>query len=298
MVKSKLQGIFAPITTPFDARGTVLYDHLASNMQRYATSDLKGFLVFGSNGENKSLSQDEKLHILKIIAETKAPQQTLLVASIYESTKETLEFALLAQESGADFITLMPPSYFKSAMKDSVLFQYFSDVASELEIPCMLYKAPQFSGGLDLSLELVSKCSKHPNIIGIKDSSSGGIEKLLQVVPDDFSVLSGSANTFLPAMLNGAVGGILSIANYLPHLAVELYNYVTRNELQKAIVLNKQIITLNMAISGIHGVSGVKRAMDLLQFHGDFPRRPLLPIPPEADAKLTSVLREFQSISS
>jgi 4-hydroxy-2-oxoglutarate aldolase len=56
----KLMGVFAPITTPFDEKGEVAYDKLKKNMEFYAKSNLKGYLALGSNGENKSLTNQEK----------------------------------------------------------------------------------------------------------------------------------------------------------------------------------------------------------------------------------------------
>jgi 4-hydroxy-2-oxoglutarate aldolase len=166
-------------------------------------------------------------------------------------------------------------------MKDDVLYRYFSDVASSLTIPCLLYKAPQFSGGLDLSIGLIKKCARHPNIVGIKDSSGGGIEKIQYSVPEKFSVLTGSANTFFSALLGGAVGGVLSIANYLPELTMDLYNCIIKNDINRAKELNRQVIALNIEVSGTYGVAGVKCAMDQTGYFGEYPRLPLEPISAE-----------------
>jgi len=276
-----LEGIFAPICTPFDEKGNLQPEHLAENVKKYALSGIQGYLVLGSNGENKSLTRGEKEKVLKTVIEHRAGNQTVMAGSIFESTAETIDFALMAEEAGADYITLLPPSYFKSAMKDPVLVKYFTDVASALKIPCLLYKASQFSGGIDLSISLIKECAKHPNIAGIKDSSSSGIEKVLKAAPENFKVLSGSANTFFTAMMSGASGGVLSVANYLPEKAVELYNYIMAKDLQNAIKLDRLIVNGNIEISGAHGVAGVKCAMDLCGYRGGQPRLPLLPVPPE-----------------
>lgn len=106
-------GVFAPITTPFDENGEVAYDKLKENMKVYGKSRLKGYLALGSNGENKSLSNSEKEKVLETIIKNKGAGQVVMAGSIFESTKETIEFAKVAQGLGADFITLLPPSYFK-----------------------------------------------------------------------------------------------------------------------------------------------------------------------------------------
>ena len=292
-MQKPLNGIFAPICTPFSEKGIILYDHLIDNIKKYAKTDLHGYFILGSNGENKSLTRSEKEQILKIVHENKNPEQIIITGSIFESTGETIEFAQMAQDYGADYISLLAPSYFASAMKDQVLIKYFTDVASSLNIPCLLYKAPQFSGGVDLSVNLIKECIKHPNIAGIKDSSSGGVEKILSISPEKFTVLSGSANTFFTAMMSGAKGGILSAANYLPEKIVQLYRYIETGDLHMAVKLDRQIVMSNLLISGTYGVAGVKSAMDQCGYYGDYPRLPLLPISPEGMASVRDSLKYF-----
>lgn len=283
-------GVFAPITTCFDADGTLNLQALKDNMKKYAASPIQGYLALGSNGENKSLTWDEKIEVAKVIIENKAPDQIVMAGSIFESTVETVAFAKEMEKLGADYITLLSPCYFKSMMKDEVLIKYFTDVASAVNTPCMLYNAPQFCGGITLSVGLVKECAKHPNIVGIKDSSSGNVEKFGLGLPADFQVLSGSANTFLSCLLTGGIGGVISLANSMPEVVCRMYDYVMAGDLKKAAALNREIIKANLGVSGKYGVAGVKHAMDLNGFFGGAPRLPLLPIPEEGKKTVADCL--------
>ena len=220
-------GGYAPITTPFDKDGEVAYDKLIENMEFYAKSPLKGYLALGSNGENKSLTTEEKTKVLEIIINNKGADQYVMAGCIFESTKETIEFAKVADELGSDFITLLPPSYFKKQMTDEVLLKYFSDVANSVTKPCLVYNAPQFCGGTVLSVNLIKDLAKHPNIIGVKDSSNAAnIESYLFAVRDVFNVVPGSANFFMNGLFAGANGGVISLANIFPDMTCELYDLV------------------------------------------------------------------------
>ena len=283
-------GVFAPITTTFDPDGTLNLDAMRENVKKYAASPIHGYLALGSNGENKSLTNEEKIAVAKDIIENKAPEQIVMAGSIFESTMETIAFAKEMEKLGADYITLLSPCYFKSAMKDEVLIRYFTDVASAVDTPCMLYNAPQFCGGITLSLNVIKECAKHPNIVGIKDSSSGNVEKIALSVPKDFQVLSGSANTFLSCLLNGGIGGVISLANSVPDVVCRLYDYFVKGELAKAAALNREVIKANMGVSGKYGVAGVKYAMDLNGFFGGAPRLPLLPISEEGKQAVRACL--------
>jgi 4-hydroxy-2-oxoglutarate aldolase len=291
-MEKKLMGVFAPITTPFDEKGEVAYDKLRENMKVYARSNLKGYLALGSNGENKSLSNDEKEKVLDTIIKNKGADQTVMAGCIYESTKETIEFAKIAQGLGADFITLLPPSYFKKEMTDPVLLKYFSDVASSLTTPCLVYNAPQFCGGTTLSVSLVKDLAKHPNIVGVKDSSTGNIESFLLAVRDTFNVMPGSANFFVNGLIMGAPGGVISLANVFPEITCKLYELTVSKQYDEAFKLNERVIQLNKTVSGTGGVAAVKYAMDLAGLYGGNPRLPLLPLSDEVKKKIEDYLKK------
>jgi len=288
----KLMGVFAPITTPFDEKGEVSYKNLKKNMEFYSKSKLKGYLALGSNGENKSLDNNEKKDVLKTVIDNKGPEQTVMAGAIFESTKETIEFAMIAESLGADFVTLLPPSYFKKEMTDSALLRYFTDVASSIKIPCMVYNAPQFCGGTILSVNLIKEVSKHPNIVGMKDSSTGNIDKYLLAVRDRFSVMAGSANFFMNALIMGATGGVISLANAFPDITYKLYNLTVNKQYEEAFKLNEKILLLNQAVSGSGGVAAVKYAMDLAGIYGGEPRLPLLPLKDEIKENLRNTLKK------
>jgi 4-hydroxy-2-oxoglutarate aldolase len=292
-MEKNLMGVFAPITTPFDEKGEVAYNKLIDNMKFYAKSGLKGYLALGSNGENKSLTTEEKTKVLDTIIKHKGTNQFVMAGCIFESTKETIEFAKIAEGLGSDFITLLPPSYFKKEMTDGVLFRYFSDVANNVKKPCLVYNAPQFCGGTVLSVSLIKDLAKHPNIIGVKDSSNAAnIESYLFAVRDSFNVIPGSANFFMNALFMGANGGVISLANIFPDMTCQLYDLVVAKKFEEAFKLNEKVIQTNKSVSGTGGVAAVKYAMDLAGLHGGNPRLPLLPLGDDVKKKIEDYLKK------
>jgi 4-hydroxy-2-oxoglutarate aldolase len=292
-MEKNLMGVFAPITTPFDEKGEVAYNKLIDNMKFYAKSGLKGYLALGSNGENKSLTTEEKTKVLDTIIKHKGTNQFVMAGCIFESTKETIEFAKIAERLGSDFITLLPPSYFKKEMTDAVLLRYFSEVANNVKKPCLVYNAPQFCGGTVLSVSLIKDLAKHPNIIGVKDSSNAAnIESYLFAVRDSFNVIPGSANFFMNALFMGANGGVISLANIFPDMTCQLYDLVVAKKYEEAFKLNEKVIQTNKSVSGTGGVAAVKYAMDLAGLRGGNPRLPLLPLGDDVKKKIEDYLKK------
>lgn len=286
---AKLAGVFAPICTPFSVDENVDDHALRDNQARYAESGLQGYLALGSNGENRSLSESERLHVLDVIVRYKGSGQVVMAGATYDAQRETERFLVAAADLGADFGLVLSPGYFRKQMTDEVLFRYFSTLADTTPIPLLLYNAPGFCG-VTLGPDLVGRLAAHPNIVGMKDSAPSGIEQFLPLQGPSFSVLAGSANFFFPAIMGGSTGGTVSLANSFPAVALQLFEYGrSRDEIHGA-PYQEWVGRVNKAISGSFGVSGVKASMDLVGFHGGMPRRPLLPLEPTQIASLRDFL--------
>lgn len=282
MVK-RISGIIAPITTPF-INEEVSIDHLRGNIRKYRDTPLLGFFVLGSNGENKSLTEEEKVRILEAVLEEKSEQHLVMAGTGYESTRQTIAFSKHAAELGADFVSLLTPSYFKKRLTDDAMIRYYTDVAEAVPIPVLVYNAPGFTG-MTISPKVIETISRHPNIAGMKDTSPDSIARYLEVCGENFDVLSGTMNTLFLGLVLGASGGVVSLANAYPHPCCELYQKVKRGDIDGARKLHFKLFDFNHCLSGRFGVAGVKYAMDVAGYYGGAPRLPLLPLN-EEDKKL------------
>ncbi len=142
----KMAGVFVPISTPFRNDEEVDYDALRFNLERYAESGVLGHLALGSNGENRSLTEQEKLRVLDTIVRHKGPGQVVMAGATYDAQRETERFLAQAADLGADFGLVLSPGYFRKQMTEEVLFRYFSTVADTSPLPILIYNAPGFCG--------------------------------------------------------------------------------------------------------------------------------------------------------
>ncbi len=292
-MNEQLSGVFAPVVTPFWGDELRL-DWLRENLQNLAKTELKGYLALGSNGEVRSLSEGEQLQVLEVFAEEKG-DKVVMVGTACESTKLTVEKTRRAAEMGFPYASILTPSYFARQMSDEVFQGYYKRIADSSAVPILLYNAPGFTGGVTLSAGCVLALAGHQNIVGIKDSSSAGPGGLLAHLDRtiDFAVLAGSANFFYPSLIQGAVGGVLSLANSLPSTCCELYRLYREGSYDEALELHRKILRINRAASGRFGVAGVKAAMDVAGMKGGEPRHPLLPLAEADRASIRSIIEQL-----
>jgi 4-hydroxy-2-oxoglutarate aldolase len=126
----------------------------------------------------------------------------------------------------------------------------------------------------------------------MKDSAASGIEQFLVFESDSFHVLAGSANFLFPAMMNGSVGGTVSLANSFPGIVMELFRHGQARDEARGVPLQARVTRTNKIISGPYGPPGVKAAMSLGGFKGGIPRRPLLPLTAAQVEEMRQVLIE------
>lgn len=283
--RKKLSGVFAPIATPFDEKGNLLLDQMASNIEKLNRSRLRGYLVLGTNGEFRSLSTTEQMEVLKTVVRAASPDKVVMAGTGAESTNVSIDLCHQAAQLGAHYGSLITPFFFAKKMTDKVLIQHFVQVADHSPIPVLLYNNPGVTG-ITMSTAVVKEVSSHPNILGMKDSSPGNLSAYILNAKPRFSLLAGSANFFFTGLLMGAVGGVLSLADAFPEPCCKLYDLGSKGQLEEGRDLQFQLMELNQKVSGKFGVAGVKAAMDFAGFYGGPPRAPLPPLTPDEKKKL------------
>ena len=283
-------GVYTPIVTPFREDGALDLERMKHNIDLWSQSELDGLLVLGSNGEFPYISREEKIELTKFVKDNF--DRKVLAGTGCHSTTETIELTKEIGEIGVDAVLVLPSFYYKGGMTDEVLYAHFHEVADQSPVPVLLYNMPA-NTGINLSSSLVSRLSKHENIVGIKDSS-GNIVQISEIVrssPEDFSVLAGSAGFMLPSLAVGAAGVIAALGNIMPERCCTLYKLFQDKKLEEAKRLQHAILEINFTVTAGMGVPALKAAMDMLGFKGGFVRKPLQELSDEKKAIVEDVIQ-------
>jgi 4-hydroxy-2-oxoglutarate aldolase len=273
----ELRGIIPPLPTSYHEDEKIYPDKIRENIGRLMKHELSGILVLGSNGEQVLLSEKEKERVYATAREAVPPDKLMLAGTGGQSTLETIRLTKLAARQEADAALVLNPFYYKGLMTPEVLIRHYHDVAEASTIPIIIYNMPANSG-VEMSASTIIRIAVHPNIIGLKDSE-GNIVKMGEVIrkaKKDFQVMAGSAGFLLPALVIGARGGIVALANLLPRLCIAIVKAFEEGNLDEARTLQQSVIPLNTMVTKRWGIPALKAAMDHMGFYGGPVRRPLM----------------------
>ena len=209
-----------------------------------------------------------------------------------ESLRETVRFTNLAAKLGVHAALVLTPFYYGGKMTSEALINYFSKLADNSDIPILIYNVPKFTH-INIKSDAVEVLSRHPNIIGMKDSL-GDVPQLAtfkRIIPDDFNLLVGTASAWYPALTLDIKAGILALANCNPNECAKVKEEFDKGNWENAREVYQRIFPINTAVTGTYGIAGLKYACDLLGYKGGSVRSPLLPLKEEEKKGIEEVLK-------
>ncbi len=289
-----LHGVFAPLTTPFAADGSLAIDRLRENIARYNETPLAGYAMNGSTSESVLLLWSEVYRVWEAAKKYAAPGKILIAGTGAESTRETIEHTARAAELGFAAALVRTPSFYKPAINDEMLAEHYIRVADAAKIPVLIYSVPTFTH-VTVEASLIARVGQHPNIIGMKDSSGSveGTTKIIATAPKTFQTLVGSSSTFYESLERGACGAILAVANALPEMCCEIWGAFQSRNAARARELQQKLTTAGKMFGPQYGIAGLKYALDRRGYYGGAPRPPLLPVSEAARREIDTMLEEL-----
>jgi 4-hydroxy-2-oxoglutarate aldolase len=290
----RLAGLFVPIVTPFDkVSGDIAPVHFRANIRKWLEEPIDGYVLFGSNGEGALLDDDEKTRLTAFAHELIPPGLPLVVGIAAESTRAVGAEAKRLAAEGAEYALVSPPAYFGSRLSPSALADHFRGAADASPIPIIVYHIPQ-NTHVTIEPGLMAELVRHPNIVGLKDSS-GDIKRFADysnTCDKTCRLFIGSGALLYTALELGAIGGIVGIGQFAPRLAAEVISRFKAGDATGAGTIQQRLIPVHKEIVGAHGAVGTKTALDLVGYHGGMPRSPLRPLSEKEHRRVAQVLQE------
>ncbi|KAK8038182.1 aldolase [Apiospora phragmitis] len=272
-------GIYAPTMTFFDSETEELdIPIIKKHAERLAKDGLAGLVTMGSNGEAAHCTREEKLAVTRATREALDAagfsSTPIILGATEGSVKGTIELSKEGEKAGADYVLLLPPSYFRGLMDEEAIEGYFTAVADGM-------------AGIDMDSDLLIKLAKHPNIVGTK-FTCGNTGKLTRVAlatnaktpsseGSGYMAFGGMCDFTVQTLVSGGSGIIAGGANVMPKVCVK--------------VLSRGDWFLTKA-----AIAGTKQAIQSYFGYGGYPRRPLKCLDQARISAIADGIREVMEV--
>ena len=279
MDTSFIKGIIVPILTPVDQDENVDEARLRSQVDFVIDHGVHGILAFGSNGEFYMFQPEEMERTLRIISDQTAHRVPVFFGMGMVSTKSCIALAKMAEQAGADGISVLQPMFLKPT--EDELYAHFKAIANAVSnLPMLLYNNPG-RVGYTMSGNLVERLAREVNnIVGIKDSSGDmtQTEEFIRRTQDlDFKVFGGKDTLIYATLAHGGVGAVCTTANYMPDLVVSVYNAYLEGNPQQALEYQFKLNPIRLSMDKASFPVATKDMANMLHMDVGIPIRPSLP---------------------
>ena len=279
MDTSIIKGIIDPILTPVDQDENVDEARLRSQVDFVIDHGVHGILAFGSNGEFYMFQPEEMERTLRIILDQTAHRVPVFFGMGMVSTKSCIALAKMAEQTGADGISVLQPMFLKPT--EDELYAHFKAIANAVSnLPMLLYNNPG-RVGYTMSGNLVERLAREVNnIVGIKDSSGDmtQTEEFIRRTQDlDFKVFGGKDTLIYATLAHGGVGAVCTTANYMPDLVVSVYNAYLEGNPQQALEYQFKLNPIRLSMDKASFPVATKDMANMLHMDVGIPIRPSLP---------------------
>lgn len=271
---SFIKGVIPPVVTPVDANNEVVESVFRQIIEHVITGGVHGVFALGSNGEFYGLDAHEQKRVIEIAVDQVKGRVPVYAGIAAITTKESIKLARMAEDTGAQAITVLPPMFISP--NDEELYQHFASIAEATALPILIYNNPDRLK-VNISANLIERLADIPNIVGAKDSSGDltlTSEYIRRTRDKGFKVMAGRDTMILGTLVYGGVGCVAATANIAPKLVVEIYNKFMAGDIQGSLEAQYELAPLRVAMGLGSWPVVTKDAMNLIGFQAGEPIKP------------------------
>jgi len=288
-VAAGFHGVFPYVVSPVLASGEVDAKVLARLCDDLVGAGVHGLTPLGSTGEFAYLNAAQRRRVVQVTVEAAGGRVPVVAGVASTTTADAVAQAREVERMGASGVLAILEAYFP--VPDEGVYAYFKAIAESVSLPVVLYTNPNFQRS-DLSLPVIERLSRVPNVRYIKDASvnTGRLLSILNRAAGRLGVFAASSHVPACVMLLGGVGWMAGPACVAPRQSVELYELCKRGDWTAAMEKQRPLWALNQAFAKYNLAACIKGALELQGYAVGAPLPPQAPLPPEGMAEVRQAL--------
>jgi 4-hydroxy-tetrahydrodipicolinate synthase len=235
------------MTTAFHPDLSIDHDFMKQHADWMLRNGCSGLVMLGSLGEGATLSDAEKIAILRNITSSMHGRAPVVAAISSLSTAGAVRLAKDAEQAGCDGLMVLPPYVYSSDWRE--MRAHVAAILQATPLSCTLYNNPIAYRTDFLPEQIAELAASHENLQAVKESSAdlrriAAIRSLPDLIPDRLSILVGVDDAIVEGIAAGAVGWIAGLVNAFPAESVALFHLARTGKHDEAFELYRWFLPL------------------------------------------------------
>lgn len=291
MTHTDLAGVLVALVTPFTADGSEIDAAvLDAHVDRLIREGVHGLVPGGSTGEFTTLTLAERKQLTELVVKTAGGRVPVVAGTGALSTRDALDLAAHAAQTGASALMVVPPFY------DAVGLDTFKELLREIyaasQLPIMFYNIPSATG-LGLTPAEIASLAEVEGVRYLKDTSGDAVAltELLQSYGDRITTFNGWDTLTFYGIAAGAKGAVWGATNFIPELSRQLWDALAVDaDLICGRELWAKIYPICRLLEQHNYAAAVKTGLQLTGYPAGPARKPVTLLEGDARAELAQLL--------
>lgn len=258
----KIEGAMTALVTPMRG-GQIDFEALANLVEEQIAAGIDGLVAVGTTGESATLAVPEHVQVIRKMVEVARGRVPVIAGAGGNATSEALELTRASEKAGAQGVLQVTPYYNRPTQEG--LYLHFEAIARSTGLPVVLYNVPSRTA-CDLLPETLARLAEIPNIVAVKEASGSTVRasRIIELLGDRMTVLSGDDFTTFPLYTVGARGVISVVSNVVPGWMAEMWDAAAAGDWDRARALHYRIQPLTRLLFVESSPIPVKAALALM----------------------------------
>ena len=283
-----LGNVLTAIATPFREDGSVDFDAFQRLAQFLVENGSDGVVVAGTTGESPTLTDGERLDLVKAALEA-VPGKTVVAGTGTYATAHSVHLTEQAHELGAHAFLVVTPYYSKPPQRGIVA--HFAAIAKASDRPIVVYNIPS-RVVINIEPDTISRLAEIETVRAVKQAN-GDIGQAKHIVSTGLDLYAGDDNILQPFLELGGVGGVCVHTHIVgPHVA-EQVRAALDGDMNRAREIDEQLAPAYELLQVQTNPIAIKTALNLLGHDAGGFRLPMVPATDDEVARVRDCLERL-----
>jgi len=268
-----LGSVLTAIVTPFADDASVDFDCFQRLARHLVENGSDGIVVAGTTGESPTLTDEERLDLIRAAIEAVGDDATVVAGTGTYSTAHSIHLSERATELGADALLVVTPYYNKPPQRGIVA--HFEAIARATDKPIVVYNIPA-RVVINIEPETISRLAEIESVRAVKQANDD-LAQARHVVDTGLDLYAGDDNLLQPFLELGGAGGVCVHTHVVGPQVAEQVRAMRDGDVARARAIDRELQPSYDLLKAAPNPIAIKAALNLLGHAVGGHRLPLVP---------------------